>query len=79
MVLQVWEWWFLKFDLPLRDYGTSHTALCTMAKMMATPNPPSSTLLSPPQLLFHPFMDPTSMQAMLEGMFNAQEERLVCL
>ena len=31
VVSQVWERWFLKFDLPLRNYGTPHTAPCTMA------------------------------------------------
>ena len=36
VVSQVWEWCFLKFDLPLRNYGTPHTARCTMAKLMAT-------------------------------------------
>ena len=36
VVLQVWEWWFLKFDLPLRHHGTPHTAPCTMATLTAT-------------------------------------------
>ena len=52
VVSQVWEWWFLKFDLPLRNYGTPHTAACTMAKLMATRSPPPSTLGSPPPALF---------------------------
>ena len=42
VVLQVWLWWFLKFDLPLRNYGTPHTAPCTMAKLMATRSTPPS-------------------------------------
>ena len=50
----MWEWWFLKFDLPLRNYGTPHTAPCTMAKLMATHSPPPSTLASPPLALFSP-------------------------
>ena len=54
VVSQVWEWWFLKFDLPLRNYGTPHTAPCTMAKLMATHSPPPSTLASPPLALFSP-------------------------
>ena len=45
VVLQVWEWWFLKFDLPLRHHGTPHTAPCTMATLTATHSPPSSALL----------------------------------
>ena len=36
VVSQVLEWWFLKFDRPLRNYGSPHTAPCTMAKLMAT-------------------------------------------
>ena len=54
VVSQVWEWWFLKFDLPLRNYGTPHTAPCTMAKAMATRSAPPSTLASPPPALFSP-------------------------
>ena len=50
----MWEWWFLKFDLPLRNYGTPHTAPCTMAKLMATRSPPPSTLASAPLALFSP-------------------------
>ena len=38
---QVWEWRFLQFYLPLRNYGTPHTAPCTMAKLMATRCPPA--------------------------------------
>ena len=54
VVSQVWKWWFLKFDLPLRNYRTPHTAPCTMAKLMATRSPPPSTLASPPPALFLP-------------------------
>ena len=54
VVSQVWEWWFLKFDLPLRNYGTHHTAPCTMAKLMATRSRPPSTLASPLLALFSP-------------------------
>ena len=50
----MWEWWFLKFDLLLRNYGTPHTAACTPAKLMATRRPPPSTLASPPPALFLP-------------------------
>ena len=54
VVSQLWEWWFLQFDLPLRNYGTPHTAPCTMAKLMATRSPAPSTLASPPPALFSP-------------------------
>ena len=53
-VSQVWEWWFFKFDLSLRNYGAPHTAPCTMAKLIATRSPPPSTLASPPPALFSP-------------------------
>ena len=54
VVSQVREWWFLKFDLLLRNYETPHTAPCTMAKLMATHSPSPSTLASPPLALFSP-------------------------
>ena len=54
VVSQVWEWWFYKFDPPLHNYGTPHTAPCTMAKLMATRSPPASTLASPLPALFSP-------------------------
>ena len=54
VVSQVWECWFLNFDLPLCNYGTPHTAPCTMANLMATHSPPPSTLASPPLALFSP-------------------------
>ena len=54
VVWQVWEWWFSKFDLPLRNYGSLHTAPCTMAKLMVTRSPAPSTLASPPPSLFSP-------------------------
>ena len=38
VVSQVWEWWFLKFDLPLRNYGTPHTAPC---QTHGHPEPPA--------------------------------------
>ena len=52
VVLQMWEWWFLKLDLPSRTHGTPHSAPCTMAKLMATRSPTPSTLASPPPALF---------------------------
>ena len=39
VLLQVWEWWFLKFDLPLRTLGTPHVAPCTMATLMSNRSP----------------------------------------
>ena len=79
VVSQVWEWWFLKLDLPLRNYGTPHTAPCTMAKLMATRSPPPSTLASPPPTLFFLLaMDASAMQKRLADMFKANNRALVC-
>ena len=51
VVLQVWEWWFLKIDLPLRTLGTPHVAPCTMATLIPTHSPPPMSLsLAPPAL-----------------------------
>ena len=44
VVLKAWEWWFIKFDLPLCHHWAPHTAPCTMAKLMATQSRPPSTL-----------------------------------
>ena len=44
VVLQVWEWWFLKFDLPLRPLRTPHVAACTMATLMSIHSPPAMSL-----------------------------------
>ena len=45
VVLQVWDWWFLKGDLPLRTLGTPHMAPCTMATLM------DALSLAPPALV----------------------------
>ena len=36
VVQQVWEWWFLTFDVPLLHYNTPHTAACTAASILST-------------------------------------------
>ena len=36
VVQQVWELWFLTFDLPLLHYNTPHTAACTGASLLST-------------------------------------------
>ena len=52
VVQQVWEWWFLTFDLPWLQYNTSHTAACTAASLLRTTaqapstHAPSATQLS---------------------------------
>ena len=43
VVQQVWEWWFLTFDLLLLHYNTPHTAACTAASLLSTtPQAPST-------------------------------------
>ena len=36
VVQQVWEWWFLNFDLLLLHYSTPHTAACNAASPLST-------------------------------------------
>ena len=75
VVSQVWEWWFLKFDVTLRNYGTPRTAPCTMAKLMATRSPPPSTLR---QLCFLLAMEFLAMQKVFSEMLKANNAPLVC-
>ena len=85
VVLQVWEWWFLKVDLPLRTHGAPHSAPCTMAKLMATQSPPPSTLhLFPPPALLPPAMailsaDMKPMTDTLMSMMAENNAKMVCL
>ena len=58
VVLQAWEWWSLKFDLPLQHHGAPHTASCTMAKLMSSQSPPASSFSSPPLALVSPIHGP---------------------
>ena len=51
VVQQVWEWWFLTFDLPLH-YNTPHTAACTAASLLTTPQAPSTQVPSATQLYY---------------------------
>ena len=53
VVQQVWEWWFLTFDLPLLHYNTPHTAVCTAASLLSsTPQAPSTHAPSAIQLSY---------------------------
>ena len=48
---QVWEWWFLTFDMPLLHYNTPHTVACTAASLLSTtPKVPSTQVRSATQL-----------------------------
>ena len=46
VVQQIWEWWFLTFDLPLLHYNTPHTAACTAASLLST-TPQAPTTRAP--------------------------------
>ena len=55
VVQQVWEWWFLTFDLPLLHYNTPQTAACTAASLLSTTpqrSPPPRALCGPALLFF---------------------------
>ena len=53
VVQQVWEWWFLTFDLPLLHYNTPHTAACTAASLRSTtPQAPTTHAPSANQLSY---------------------------
>ena len=53
VVQQVWEWWFLTFDLPLLHYNTPHTAACTAASLLSTtPQAPTTHVASATQLSY---------------------------
>ena len=67
MVLQAWEWCFVSFDLPLRHQQATHTALCTMAKIMAIQSRPPSTFSLPPPALVSPPHAPTNIEHPLWG------------
>ena len=42
VVQQVWEWWFLTFDLPLLHYNTPHAAACTASLLSTTSQAPTT-------------------------------------
>ena len=77
VVLQVWQWWFLKFDLPFRTQGIPHVAPCTMATLMSTHNSPTMSLPSEPQLLSALSMDPATMEVMMEKMMEKMTNKVV--
>ena len=81
VVLEVWEWWFLKFDLPLRTLGTPHVAPCAMATLMSNHSPPPMSLsLAPPALVspIHRSMDPAAMEALVEKTMQNMTDKVVC-
>ena len=59
VVLQVCEWWDLKFHLPLRTLGTPHVAPCTMATLMSNHSPPPMSFSLATTALASPIHEPS--------------------
>ena len=64
VILPVWEWWFVTFDMPLLHDDTPHTAARTAASLLSPPPPPSTlhpcALCDPALLLFAHVWTPPS-------------------
>ena len=67
VLLQAWEWWLSKLDLPLQHHGAPQSAPCTMAKLMAIQSPPPSFFSSPPLALVSPPDGPKHVEVPLGG------------
>ena len=81
MVLQqVWEWWFLTFDLPLLHYKTPHTAACTAASLLSTipKHPPPKRPLLPSFITLRPSMEGGELRKLLEESQKATLALVVC-
>ena len=77
---QVWEWWFLTFDLPLFHYNTPHTAACTAASLLGTTpkHPPPTSPLRPSFITLRPSMDAAELRRLLEENQKATLAMVVC-
>ena len=80
VVHQVWEWWFLTFDLSLLHYNTPHTAACTAASLLSTsPHAPPTHAPSMTQLSYSsPIHGAAEMRKLLEESQRATLARVVC-
>ena len=81
MVLeQVWECWFLTFELPLLHYNTPHTAACTAASLLSTgPQAPSTHAPSVPSFITpRPSMGAAGLRKLLEESQKATLALVVC-
>ena len=77
VVLQVWEWWFLNFDLPLRNYGTPIRPHAPWPNSWPPVAPHAPPLLPLRQFCFRLAMDVSAMQKMLSDMLAANNRGLV--
>ena len=73
VVQQVWEWWFLTFDLPLLHYNTPHIAACTAASLLSnTPkHPPPTRPLQPSFITLRASMDAAELRKLREESHRA--------
>ena len=78
VALQVWERWFLKFDLPLRTLVTPHVAPCTRPSSCVTVAPHPCPFPLHPQFLLALSMDPTATEAFMEKMMEKMTDKVVC-
>ena len=77
---QVWEWWFLGFNLPRHTQGVAHRTSCAVSPLMeplVQPPPPVPMHRSPPpQLSFN--MDENAVPAMVAWSNGEVVRKLVC-
>ena len=69
VVQQVWEWWFLTFDVPLLHYNTPDIAACTAASLLSPPPPkhaPPTRPLRPSFITIRPSMDTAELRKLPE-------------
>ena len=79
VVQQVWECWFLTFDLPLLHYNTPHTAACTAASLLSpTPQAPSTHAPSATHVTLRRSMDAAELRKLLEESQKATLALVVC-
>ena len=80
VVQQVWEWWFLMFDLPFLHYNTPHTAACTAASLLSTtPQVPAPTNpVRPSSITLRPSMDAAELRKLLKESQKATLALAVC-
>ena len=80
VVQQVWEWWFLTFELPLLQYNTPHTAVCTAASLLSTTpkHPPPRRPLRPSFITLRQSMDAPELRKLLEEGQKPTPALMVC-
>ena len=72
VVKQLWEWWFLTFDLRLMHYNTPDTAACTAVSILSTTpdHPPPKRPLRASFITLCPCMDAAELRKPMEDSHN---------